>query len=85
VIQDVESKEPVYVLPVFLKPGKHSFLVSSFESLASDHLDHILQTAIVQVREEPIPPFTKARTAKGKVVGPVRVFQKENSVFKKWI
>ena len=66
VIENTDSKEPVYVLPVFLKPGKHSFLVSSGDGSGSGDSDHTLQTMIVDAREEQVPIYAKPRaTVKG--------------------
>ena len=62
--------EDVYILPVFLKPGKHTLLVQN-------QSEFTLQSIIVEPRVVPIPHFVKS----GKSLEKVRVFKKEDSVF----
>lgn len=62
--------EDIYILSVFLKPGKHTMLIQNQQ-------DFTLQSIIVEPRIQPIPHFVK----EGKHAQKVRVFKKEDSVF----
>ena len=82
--EELESQHSskIYVIPLFLPPGKHSILISQkdrFEPEKSCHL--VLQNLIVEPREEPIRHFCKI--AKNKKIE-LPVFNKEKSVFKDW-
>lgn len=55
-----DSSAKVYVLPMFLPPGKHTLLLSQkdrFKPTESCHLT--LQTLLVEPREEPVQAFCK--------------------------
>ena len=71
----VDQWEDAYVLPVFLKPGKHTLLIEWPDGLG---VQRTLQTVIVEPREAKVPPFQKQMATKGQ---DLRVFQKPQSVF----
>ena len=66
-------EEDIWVLPVFMRAGKHSYFVKAEEEYYSYAL-------IAPYREEDIPIQVKA--SKTKIVE--RKFKKEMSVFKDW-
>jgi hypothetical protein len=68
-----KHNEEVWVLPVFIPAGKHSYFVRA----DGEHFAHKL---LAPFREEDIPVLTKA--SKLKTVE--RKFKKENSVFREW-
>ena len=73
------TDEPLFVIPVFMQPGKHCMMVS-FENNGT--IDRTLQTFIVNPRQEKIPDFYKVLGVKKKVEV---AFSKKTSVFAAWM
>lgn len=73
--ENVDDWEDAYVIPVFLRPGKHTILV---EWKQGSKVERTLQTLIVEPRAAKVPPFQKQIAAKGL---DLRTFHKPTSVF----
>eukprot|EP00347_Sterkiella_histriomuscorum_P014450 403360819 len=68
------SHQQLYVYPVFMRSGKHSYMIENIDQ------ETFMHKLIAPFREEDIPIFVK--TSKIKVFQ--RVFKKDTSVFKDW-
>ena len=74
---DQDANE-VYVFAAFMRPGKQFYSVCLSD--AENDLQYFTHKMVVKKREEDIPLFVKE--IKNRVI--VRVFEKNNSVFKEW-
>lgn len=74
----LNSNETLYVAPVFLKPGKHTFFFAlrDLDSIDQD-ITHTLMTDHVEIRRDPIPAFSKMKKKEKQK----RKFDKNTSVF----
>lgn len=82
----LDADEPVWLLPLFMKPGKQSIFFSQEELLTGELSDRgriraCVQTTIVPIREEEIALV--ARPFKEKVAAEP-IFVKDQSVFAQW-
>lgn len=72
-LKESTRHEEVWILPVFIPAGKHSYFVRAEE-------EHFAHKLLSPFREEDIPILTKA----SKFKSVERKFKKENSVFRDW-
>jgi hypothetical protein len=70
--------EPVYVVPAFLRPGKHCFLFSLKDEVSTKTT---LQSTITDIRNGEVPPFHK----ESQTIERTRVFERSSSVFAPWL
>jgi hypothetical protein len=70
--------EPVYVIPAFLRPGKHCFLFSLTDEVSTETT---LQSTITDIRSGEVPPFHK----ESHKIERTRTFARPNSVFAPWL
>lgn len=77
---ELQKPERLYVLPIFIKSGKHNMLIK-YKDLEMETLDWVFERGIVDFRIEDIIHFTKILKSHMKI----RKFDKDKSIFKEWV
>ena len=77
---ELQKPERLYVLPIFIKSGKHNMLIK-YKDVEMETLDWVFERGIVDFRIEDIIHYTKILKSHMKV----RKFDKDKSIFKEWV